>query len=193
LPILSILTKNSLAFAALLVSLHALTIWLPQGSTHSRFEKETGDLSPLSTILAAAAAASPATLAGRPPGILIVDDELAVRTLLDVALGRQGYRVFLASDGEEALALYRSHHEAIDLTLLDVRMPVLDGPQTLRALRQITPDIRCCMMSGQCGNYNDEELAAMGAAHLFKKPFRLVEIMAVIEHMTSPVVDSPRS
>jgi CheY-like chemotaxis protein len=120
------------------------------------------------------------------PGILVVDDEIAVRTLLDAAFRGQGYAVWLAADGEEAVELYRRHRGEISLVFLDVRMPVLDGPQTLRALRQQDPELRCCFMSGQSGQYSSEELVELGAAHVFKKPFRIGEVLLAVEQLTSP-------
>jgi CheY-like chemotaxis protein len=118
-------------------------------------------------------------------GILVADDEAAVRTLLETLLRRHGYVVWSASDGAEALELFACHREAIALVLLDVRMPSLDGPQTLAALRQLDPDVRCCFMSGQSGSYRPEELLELGALRLFKKPFKLNEILAELELLTA--------
>src|SRR3954470_11871134 len=72
---------------------------------------------------------------GRRRGVLVVDDEECVRDVLDAMLRQQGFAVWLAADGWEALEVYRLHLAAIDLVLLDVRMPGLDGPATLTALR----------------------------------------------------------
>jgi CheY-like chemotaxis protein len=118
------------------------------------------------------------------PGILVVDDEASVRTLLETALSRQGYSVWVACNGAEALSVYDSHRQEIALVLMDVRMPILDGPETLQALRQKVPDVQCCIMSGQSGKYTDEQIAALGAAHVFHKPFRLIEVLDVLERLT---------
>src|ERR1041385_1655495 len=81
------------------------------------------------------------------PGILVADDEPCIRNLLGVVLGRYGFRVWLAPHGEQAVELYCRHRSEIALVLLDVRMPVLDGPATFAALRRINPTVRCCFMS----------------------------------------------
>src|SRR5262245_34022324 len=97
------------------------------------------------------------------PGILIADDEELLRTMLQVVLRRQGFNVWMAADGVEAEQLYRKHAHEIDLVLLDVRMPILDGPGTLAALRRQTPGVRCCFMSGDMGGGTPEDLLALGA------------------------------
>jgi len=59
--------------------------------------------------------------------------------MLDAALRHLGYRVWLAANGPEAIELYRQHGSEIALVLLDVRMPGLDGPQTLILLQEQRP------------------------------------------------------
>jgi CheY-like chemotaxis protein len=113
---------------------------------------------------------------GEKPGVLVVDDESEVRSVLRSALEGRGFRVWLADGGREALDLYRQHRDAIAVVLLDVRMPGLDGPQTLDALRHLNPEVLACFMSGDAGGYQPEELQERGAPFLFAKPFRLDEL-----------------
>jgi CheY-like chemotaxis protein len=102
--------------------------------------------------------------------------------MLDVALRQQGFTVWLASNGQEALDLYQQHRDALPVVLLDIRMPILDGPQTLAALRQLDPDVRCCFMSAHSGDYSHDSLRELGAVHVFTKPFKLTEVIqAVVE------------
>jgi CheY-like chemotaxis protein len=107
----------------------------------------------------------------RRPEALVVDDERVLRTLLEHALRRQGFTVRLAAGGQEAAEAYRQHHDTIDIVLLDVHMPGLDGPATLAALRQIDPHVRCCFMSGDTSGPVEATLLALGAARVFPKPF----------------------
>jgi CheY-like chemotaxis protein len=109
-------------------------------------------------------------------GILVVDDEEAVRNVLGSGLRQSGFAVWLAANGPEALDLYWRHREGIDLVLLDVRMHGLDGPRTLAALKELNPRIRCCFMSGDLGNNTEEKLYNLGAAAVLSKPFRLAEV-----------------
>jgi CheY-like chemotaxis protein len=119
----------------------------------------------------------------RPPGILVVDDDAATRDLVGVALRQDGFDVWPAADGLEALQHYWRHRAAIDVVLLDVRMPGLDGPQTLAALREMNPHLRCCFMTADAGQYTEEALLACGAAALLHKPFRLPEAARLLRQM----------
>jgi DNA-binding NtrC family response regulator len=115
-------------------------------------------------------------------GILIVDDEAHVRSILQVALRHEGHTVWLAGDSREALDLYRRHHESIDVVLMDVRMPGRDGPQTLAALQNLNPQVRCCFMSGSLGAYTEEGLFDLGAVAIVPKPFHLDELGQVLRN-----------
>jgi len=112
----------------------------------------------------------------RKYGILVVDDERVVRGVLNAVMHQKGFAVWLAADGQEALDLYRRHRETIHVILLDVRMPGLDGPQTLAALQQINPEIRSCFMSGDIGGYAEGTLDNLGAAAVIRKPFHPAEV-----------------
>lgn len=110
--------------------------------------------------------------------ILVVDDEPALRTMVRMILERAGYQVFLAENGEEALRLYQEH--PADLVLLDVMMPVMDGVETCRRLRQISkvPVIFLTV------RWDEEDLVTgfdVGAVDYIAKPFRPRELTARIQ------------
>jgi CheY-like chemotaxis protein len=119
----------------------------------------------------------------RNPGILVADDTEAILGLLKFELEAYGFAVWLAVDGHDALECYSHHADEIDLVLLDVQMPGLDGPSTLAALRQLNPDLPACFMTGGSGDWTDEELSACGALSVFHKPFRLGEIARFLERL----------
>lgn len=96
----------------------------------------------------------------RTPGVLVADDEPEVRDVVDTALRRAGFRVWLAADGQHALEVFQSNHLAIDAALLDVNMPRLNGPQALAAIQELAPRIPCCFMSGGLGGHTVEDSAA---------------------------------
>jgi CheY-like chemotaxis protein len=114
------------------------------------------------------------------PGVLVVDDDHLVRIMVQLGLERNGFEVWLAPHGREALDLYREHRENITVVLLDVRMPGLDGPETLDALRELDPDVLACFMSGNTGDYEPEELLQRGAAYVIAKPFHLDELASIL-------------
>ena len=121
----------------------------------------------------------------RAPGVLIVDDEAGIRGVLNAWMRQQGFAVWLAADGRQAIELYRHHHESIDVVLLDVRMPGLDGPQTLAALQALRPEVRCCFMSGDLGTYTAEALENLGGGAVLRKPFHLAEAARVLCELAS--------
>jgi DNA-binding response OmpR family regulator len=117
-------------------------------------------------------------------GILVVDDEALVRALLEAFLQRNGFTAWFAADGKEALDLYGQHAARIDLVLMDVCMPGLDGKQTLAALQDHDPAVRCCFMSGGTGPYTRDDLLGQGALDLLCKPFALGDLLAKLRQWT---------
>jgi CheY-like chemotaxis protein len=120
----------------------------------------------------------------RPYGILVVDDEEDIRGMLAAGMRQEGFIVWLAADGQEAIEHYREHDRDVDVVLLDVHMPKLDGPQTLAALHELNPQVRCCFMSGDPG-CEEERLRELGATALFRKPFRLPEVAKVLRRLAA--------
>jgi CheY-like chemotaxis protein len=110
------------------------------------------------------------------PGVLVADDMGLILTLLKFALEAHGFDVWLAVDGDDALDLYRRNRAEIDLVVLDVQMPGLDGPHTLSAIRRLAPDVLACFMTGDPGPYTRDDLLSCGAARVFDKPFEPAEL-----------------
>jgi CheY-like chemotaxis protein len=121
----------------------------------------------------------------RSPGILIADDMALILTLLKFEFESRGFNAWLAVDGDDALDLFRRHRDDIDLVLLDIQMPGLDGPHTLEAMQQLDPGVVACFMSGDAGTYTEEELRRRGAAVVFRKPFRPAEVADCLQRVAS--------
>lgn len=119
----------------------------------------------------------------RHPGVLVVDDMGLILTLLKLELEENGCNVWVASDGASAIELYRKRRAEIDIVLLDVQMPGLDGPATLAALQEVNPDLRACFMTGNPGVYTEQDLIERGAAWVFNKPFRTAEVAYLVQVM----------
>jgi CheY-like chemotaxis protein len=113
-------------------------------------------------------------------GVLVVDDEHMVRIVVRLGLERHGFDVWIASNGREAIDIYRQHRNDIDVALVDVCMPGLDGPQVLDELRSLNPAVLVCFMSGNTGAYTPQHLIQRGAAHVFAKPFLLSDLANVL-------------
>jgi DNA-binding NtrC family response regulator len=120
------------------------------------------------------------------PAILVVDDEPAVRLLLEAGLRQQGYAVLLAATGEEALEVFQRQRGAIHLVLLDVRLPGRDGPATLAALQAVDAQVRCCFLTGDLGGYTEEDLRQRGALKVFYKPFDLPRLVQFVVQAGNP-------
>src|SRR5206468_12809335 len=89
--------------------------------------------------------------------ILVVDDEVCIREITKGILQAHGYRVLTANDGTEAIALYAQHRAEIQVVVIDMMMPVLNGPATIRALRKLHPHVRIIGVSGHSANGKADE------------------------------------
>ena len=110
--------------------------------------------------------------------ILVVDDDQAVRDSLRRALSLQGYDVQLAGDGEEALLTIRGNPNAVDLVILDVLMPRLDGLEVARRLRGDGSQLPILMLTAR--DQVSDRVAGLeaGADDYLVKPFALEELVA---------------
>ena len=109
--------------------------------------------------------------------ILVVDDNLELLTMLSTALSEFGFLVRSASNGIEALRIYRS--EPVHFVLLDVEMPEMNGPQTLAELQRINPDVICGFMSSLA-----DLSRVAGAVGFLQKPFSIEELRQFIMEKT---------
>ncbi len=114
--------------------------------------------------------------------VLVVDDEPAVRQVTQRILELHGYRVLVAADGDEALALFDQHRAEIDLVLTDLMMPGMDGPALVRALRQRRAQLRIVGMTGLTGRTASLALTGSDLPPLLAKPFAMDELLAAIHH-----------
>jgi len=90
----------------------------------------------------------PEALWGKGETVMLVDDEPAVLELTKSILTHYGYKVITAIHGADALALYSQYKEKIKVVLMDMMMPVMDGPTAIRALRHQQPGLPCIAISG---------------------------------------------
>ena len=117
--------------------------------------------------------------------IMVVDDE---RFIIDIAgewLRELGYQVIEASSGQEALALYESYQEKIDLVILDLVMPGMDGGETFSRLRAIDPLIKVLLISGYGLNDKVKEIRGQGCRGFIQKPFTIIQLSEKIKAILS--------
>jgi len=100
--------------------------------------------------------------------ILLVDDEAHIRKFISLLLRHLGVtRIFEAPNGSEALVIYA--REKPDLVMLDVNMPVMDGIETLRALKKADPNAVVVMLTSLANRQTIDEAVALGAANYIRK------------------------
>jgi two-component system, NtrC family, response regulator PilR len=116
------------------------------------------------------------TTPSRAPRVLVVDDESSMRQWLQIALRKDGYEVFTAQNGREALDLLRHPDRRIDLLLSDIRMPDMSGVDVLREARTIDSDLVVFMMTAFASTDTAVEAMRLGATDYFTKPFNVDEL-----------------
>lgn len=111
--------------------------------------------------------------------ILVVDDERLIRKSLKVALEEEGFGVYIAETGAEGLAI--AQKEIIDLVLLDIRLPDINGIDVLKMLKDINADMIVVMMTGY-GTIDNAVLAMkLGAFDYINKPFKAKNVTSLIK------------
>jgi len=103
--------------------------------------------------------------------VLLVEDDAAVRTVAEGFLGRAGYQVLVATDGNEALKLAAEHGQSIDLLVTDVIMPDMNGRKLAEQLRQLQPSLRTLFVSGYTANVIAHHGVLDEGVEFLEKPF----------------------
>lgn len=119
--------------------------------------------------------------------VLFVDDEERFRTSLARRLRARGYDVVDVADGEEAVRRVRQDAQ-IDIAVLDLRMPGMDGMQTLKELRSFNPAIQAVMLTGHGSLDSAKEAGRLEAFKYLQKPCEVEELAAVLDEAKEEVV-----
>lgn len=116
--------------------------------------------------------------------ILIVDDEASLRTALFRALDRKGYQVITSATYKEAETVSQTD-KALDLALVDLRLPDGDGIELMSKLRALHPNIQVIILTGHASIETAVEATRKGAFHFVTKPCNLDEIMTLVDRALS--------
>jgi CheY-like chemotaxis protein len=108
--------------------------------------------------------------------ILLVDDEKIVIEVGQAVLQELGYEVEIARSGAEAIETIKKRGPALDLVILDMIMPGMDGGRTFDLMRKIQPDIKVLLSSGYAIDGEATEIMNRGCDGFIQKPFRLQEL-----------------
>jgi len=115
--------------------------------------------------------------------ILIVDDEERIRHALSYALTLSGHHVITASDGHEALELFKNG--SYDIAFVDLKMPRMNGWEVTNAIKQMDPDVMVVLMTGWSVRLDDERLSKNHVDAVLAKPFELSQINDLIKNVSS--------
>lgn len=130
-------------------------------------------------------AAPPAAIPGGTERILVVDDDPLALSITQRLLHKSGYSVRTASGGEEAINIYKKHGSEIDLILLDVVMPYVNGEEVYREVQKMNPNVKILVVSGFTPKTAERLLKVSGAIFL-SKPFS----RAQLAHAVRDILDA---
>ena len=115
--------------------------------------------------------------------ILLVDDEETIIEVCSQMLQRLGYHVLEALDGQRAIDIFEKEKDAIDIVLLDMRMPGMNGATVYRRLIQIQPNVKVILFSGYFDNKNIRKILDNKNVDLIQKPVRLRQMSQKLQIM----------
>ncbi len=112
------------------------------------------------------------------PVLLLAEDDISARQHLSQTLRKEGWQVFEAGDGERVLEIFQERK--VDIALLDIKMPKMDGLTVMRRMREITDDFEAIIVTGYGDGSTIVEAMRRGVANFLKKPIDLDELMLVL-------------
>lgn len=112
--------------------------------------------------------------------ILVIDDEDSILEVASQILSSAGYRVLTANNGKQGLEAFLDHAPTIDGVLLDFTMPEMDGEETLRALRNIRPDLYVVLSSGYSEKHASRRFQDVTPDAFLQKPYRAGDLIRIV-------------
>ena len=112
--------------------------------------------------------------------ILVVDDDKVMRTVAQAILEDLGYEVLLAEDGQKALTIFLEKSEVIDLVLLDMMMPVMNGRDCFNAMKRHDPEVRVILSSGFIKEADVLEMKRGGLKGVLRKPYLGAKLSQIV-------------
>ncbi len=111
-------------------------------------------------------------------GVLLVDDQRDFTEMLGLRLQEEGHRVSAAFSGEHALQALERGHETVDVVVLDLKMPGLDGEETLKAIKERWPQLEVILLTGHGSIDTAVTCLKAGAFDYLLKPAYFSELLA---------------
>ena len=129
-------------------------------------------------------------LPARSVSVLLVEDELNLRTVISAALQKHGFLVMTASDGLAATEKFRSAPDDFDVVLLDMTLPGMSGLEVLGEMRRIRPDARVVLTSANQVDISRLSVEGNLPVSFIHKPYRLHELL---EHLSRAISEGSGS
>ena len=105
--------------------------------------------------------------------VLLIDDEQLVIEICEMMLLRLGHKVFKAHSGFEALKIFEDYKNQIDLVIIDMYMPEMNGPELADQLRKIDHHVKVLLSSGALTNLDEKEIVYRGFNGFIMKPYSM--------------------
>ncbi len=115
--------------------------------------------------------------------ILLVDDEELIRLTGKIMLQEMGYDVLTAENGKTAVEIFKKKHKEIDLVIIDMIMPEMNGREAFDLMKEIDKQCKVVISSGYTDNENIDKLLKKGLSGFIKKPFRDFELARLINNV----------
>lgn len=140
-------------------------VWVPAATATARAERPSQESPPR----------------GRGELVLVVDDDAAVREASERTLDAFGYRVITAGDGAEAVAAFTRNRGRVAAVVMDLMMPVMDGPTAIRALRALDPKVKVVVATAHLDRDALDALTGIDVAYRIEKPFDATALLRVLD------------
>ena len=156
--------QGSVTFTSALGHGTEFRIWLPLSKTCERAESEKK---------------ADAVVKGTAH-VLVAEDEAGVRRILKAILASMGYRVTICNDGQDAVDFYKTSSHDVDLVILDMMMPRMDGLDAFLAMKAINPSLRAILCSGYSMSGKVQKILDAGVKRFIQKPFHMSDLSRTI-------------
>jgi len=153
---------------------------------HDAVQQATGFTRQLLALSSPKKTSAPRSYKEFPQGsesILVIEDEVILRELLHTVLGQHGYRITLASNGEQATKIFSTSPKAFDLILLDLQLPDISGLVVLNRIKQTRPGQKVITVSGRVDADTAAVLERLGVRDHLRKPYHLNELGHVLRNV----------
>src|SRR5438046_528092 len=115
------------------------------------------------------------------PTVLVVEDDELILDAMTRMLVRQGYLVFTAASGHDAIGLLRTPLQPINVVVLDVNLPDVSGIDLCARIRELHPTMPVVVCTGSTDPAELSDLLKMGVRHCFHKPVQMADLLASVE------------